>query len=294
MNATYQRRFRWLLAVTLLLAGVTVAGRAIAQDAPAADAPADAAAPAADGAAPAPAADAPAGDAADETDAADTKETEPQSTLSWLIHTSGFIGLFLLLISIYFVALVIQLFGEMRPKVAAPPELLEQCEALLAKRDYNGIYQTAKASTSDLGRMIAAGLGALSSGLPEAREAIDREGEAATVQMEKRISMLAVIGSLGPMIGLLGTLKGMISSFSEIATGGQQIDASRVAFGISEALVLTFEGVFLSVPAIFFYAYFKNRVATLSVLIQNAADAFLRRVHASARGPAQPASTTSP
>lgn len=278
MNARYQRRFRWLLAVTLLFVGIATAARATAQDAePAADTPA----------ADAPAPDAGAGDEAEETVA------ETQSTLEWLIETSGLIGLFLLLISIYFVALVIQLFGELRPKVVAPPELLEQCEALLAKRDYNGIYQTAKASPSDLGRMIAAGLGALSSGLGEAREAIDREGEAATVQMEKRISMLAVIGSLGPMIGLLGTLKGMISSFGEIANSGQQIDASKVAFGISEALVLTFEGVFLSVPAIFFYAFFRNRVATLSVLTQNAADAFLRRVHASARGPAQPAGTAS-
>jgi biopolymer transport protein ExbB len=286
MNARYRRRFRWLMAITLLLAGVAPAARAIAQDAdaaaetPAADTPA----PAAD------AADAPTGD--EVTD--DTKDTPPesQSSLEWLIETSGLIGLVLLLISIYFVALVIQLFGELRPKVIAPPELLEQGEALLAKRDYNGIYQTAKASPSDLGRMIAAGLGALSSGLGEAREAIDREGEAATVQMEKRISMLAVIGSLGPMIGLLGTLKGMIASFSVIAMSDAQLKASEVAGGISEALVLTFEGVILSVPAIFFYAFFRNRVATLSVLAQNAADAFLRRVHASARGPAQAAAGT--
>lgn len=279
MNAPFERRLRWitpgwLTALAFTLVCVITAARATAQD--------DGAAPASD----APAAETPAaGDEAAEGEAGETEgdaAPETQSTLTWLIETSGLIGLFLLLISIYFVALVIQLFGELRAKVVAPPELLEQCEALLAKRDYNGIYQTAKASPSDLGRMIAAGLGALSSGLPEAREAIDREGEATTVQMEKRISMLAVIGSLGPMIGLLGTLKGMIASFSVIATSDQQLKASEVAGGISEALVLTFEGVLLSVPAIFFYAYFKNRVATLSVLMQNAADAFLRRVHASA------------
>src|SRR4029079_7225335 len=100
------------------------------------------------------------------------------------------------------------------------------------------------------------GMVALSAGLGEARESMDRMGEAITVEMEKRISMLAVVGTLGPLIGLLGTLKGMISSFSVIAIGDTQMKASEVAAGISEALVLTFEGVILSVPAIYFFALF--------------------------------------
>jgi biopolymer transport protein ExbB len=101
--------------------------------------------------------------------------------------------------------------------------------------------------------------------------------------------MLAVVGTLGPLIGLLGTLKGMISSFSVIAMGETQLKASEVAAGISEALVLTFEGVILSVPAIYFFALFKNRVASLSVSTLNVADDFIRRVHATAHKKAAPA-----
>ena len=91
--------------------------------------------------------------------------------------------------------------------------------------------------------------------------------------------MLAVIGTLGPLIGLLGTLKGMIASFSVIALSDTQLKASEVAGGISEALILTFEGVGLSVPAIYFFAVFKNRVSSLSVQAMNTADEFLRRIH---------------
>jgi biopolymer transport protein ExbB len=101
--------------------------------------------------------------------------------------------------------------------------------------------------------------------------------------MERKISMLAVLGTLGPMIGLLGTLKGMISSFSVIALYDTQLKASQVAGGISEALLLTFEGVALSVPAIYFYAVFKNRVSTLSVQTQLDADEFIRMVSNEAR-----------
>lgn len=214
----------------------------------------------------------------------------PQSALAWLVHTSGWIGGVLLLMSFYFVALIIQCFLELRPQMVAPPDLVEELEALLAKRDFQGIYRAAKDSPTGLGQLVASGLAALSGGFAEAREAIDRAGESITVEMEKRISMLAVIGSLGPLIGLLGTLKGMISSFSVIARSETQLKPSEVAGGISEALLITFEGVALSVPAIFFFAFFKNRVASLSLHAITTADDFLKRVHGGAQSrPAAPA-----
>ncbi len=214
-----------------------------------------------------------------ETPAAPKSEAKSKSTLWWIIETSGLIGAFLLLVSIYFVGLVVQLFMELRAPVVAPPELMEKCEALLVKRDFNGIYKIAKDSACELGQLIATGLSALSFGFDHARETIDRQSEEITVGWEKRISMLAVIGTLGPLVGLLGTLKGMIGSFSVIALSDTQLKASEVAGGISEALILTFEGVGLSVPAIYFFAVFKNRVSSLSVQTLNAADDFLFRVH---------------
>jgi biopolymer transport protein ExbB len=205
-----------------------------------------------------------------------------KSSLAWIIETSGWIGAFLLVISIFFIATVMRLFIELREPIVAPRELLQECETLLAKRDYNAIYRLAKESSCELGQLIATGMAGLSSGLADAREQIDRLGEAITVEMEKRISMLAVVGTLGPLIGLLGTLKGMIASFSVIAMSDTQLKASEVASGISEALVLTFEGVILSVPAIYFFAVFKNRIASLSVQTINIADDFVRRVHTAA------------
>ena len=215
----------------------------------------------------------------------------PQSALMWIIHTSGWIGALLLIISIYFIANVMQLFMELRAAIVMPPQLIEQCEDLLAKRDFNAIYKAVKESPSELGQLIATGMVSLSSGLADAREAVDRQGEVVTVDMEKRISMLAVVGTLGPLIGLLGTLKGMISSFSVIARSDAQMKASEVAGGISEALILTFEGVGLSVPAIYFFALFKNRVASLSVQALNTADDFIRRLYLAAQKRPAPETT---
>jgi biopolymer transport protein ExbB len=97
------------------------------------------------------------------------------------------------------------------------------------------------------------------------------------------------------MIGLLGTLKGMIASFSVIAMSkGTAIKSDEVAGGISEALLLTFEGVLLSVPAIYFFALFRNRIATISSNTTLLADQMLRRIyHAAQAKPGAAPSTAS-
>lgn len=202
----------------------------------------------------------------------------PKSRFLWVIYSSGVIGAVILGLSIYFVATVIRLFIELRPEIAMPIDEVAQCEQLLEERNYQGLYDFASKCQSLYGRLVTVGIAELPSGLAEAREVMDRNADAETVDMERKISMLAVLGTLGPMIGLVGTLKGMISSFSVIALSDVQLKASEVAGGISEALLLTFEGVALSVPAIYFFAVFKNRVAKISVDTLLAADALVRRI----------------
>ena len=126
-------------------------------------------------------------------------------------------------------------------------------------------------------------MGELSAGLDEARDAMERVADVQVVEMEKKISMLAVLGTLGPMIGLLGTLTGMIKSFSVIARSDTQLKASEVAGGISEALLLTFEGVALSLPAIYFFAVFKNRVMSIAANTMLQADDFMKKLAQAAK-----------
>ena len=136
----------------------------------------------------------------------------PESFLLWVVRCSGLIGVVILLLSIYFVSTVSRLFWEMRVEMASPPELVQQCEGLLEQRDFKGIYGLVKQDDSFFSRLLTTGISELPNGLAEAREAVERVGEAITAEMEKKISMLAVLGTLGPMIGLLGTLKGMIAA----------------------------------------------------------------------------------
>lgn len=210
-----------------------------------------------------------------------------QNFVWWVIKTSGPIGLLIFGLSVYFVAMSSRLFLELRPAVAMPPDLMQDIQQKMEKRDYKGIYSSVKERDCLFTKVTAAGMGELSSGLDEARDAMERVAEVQAVEMDKKISMLAVLGTLGPMIGLLGTLQGMIKSFSVIAMSDTQLKASEVAEGISEALLLTFEGVALSVPAIYFFAVFKNRVMAITANTMLHADDFMKKLAQAAKAAAK-------
>jgi biopolymer transport protein ExbB len=218
--------------------------------------------------------------------AADKTGHEGESYFMWIMRVSFPIGLLILGLSIYFVATISRLFIEMRPVVAIPPEVMARCEALLEQRDFKSIFGVVKDDNSFFSTALSTGIAELPNGLAEAREAMEKVGESVTAEMEKKISMLAVLGTLGPMIGLLGTLSGMIAAFGVIARSGQGIKPGEVADAISSALVLTFEGVLLSVPAIYFFAVFRNRVSLISVTTMVRADQFLRHFAHAARSKA--------
>ena len=209
---------------------------------------------------------------------ADAKPKQ-MNTLYWLLQVSGPIGILIFVLSIYFVAVAIKQAFVLRLSVAAPPEMVDAATKLIEEKKPKDLMALLNEDDSYFSQALVAGISELRFGIEEAREKLDRKAEVLTVQMERSISILAVIGTLGPMIGLLGTLKGMISSFSVIAMSGVALDAAKVAEGISEALVITFEGVFLSVPAIFLYSIFRNRISQISVETTMLADDCLRSVY---------------
>jgi biopolymer transport protein ExbB len=206
-----------------------------------------------------------------------------KSYFRFLIEASGLIGLFILILSVYFVATISRLFWEFRMPVAVPPEIVGRSQDLLGQRDFKGVFAVVKDDDAIFSRLLSTGITELPNGLAEARDAMERVGESIRVEMEKRISVLAVLGTLGPMIGLVGTLMGMIKAFSEIAQGGAELNAQRIALAISMALVITLEGVSLSVPAIWFFSLFRNRVSVITTNAGVEADQFLRHFAHAAR-----------
>jgi biopolymer transport protein ExbB len=241
--------------------------------------------------------EAPAPAAAAAPDAEPTTAAPPakKSMLRWAIEASGPIGIFLVGLSIYFTALVIRLFLEFRVSEAVPPALIERLETAIKARQFQDAYDACRDDNSFLARMVRTGVANLPNGRPEAKEAMNDTAAEIVLGMEARTSYLATIGTLGPMIGLVGTIFGMIMSFQEIATAaGSQPKPEKVAEGISTALFITLEGVSIAVPAIFFFAFFRNRIAQIAMEATKVADRTIAAFWAAAKNPQAAAPAAAP
>ena len=150
-----------------------------------------------------------------------------------------------------------------RRDTLCPQELVDSFEERLNEKDFQGAYDLARTDESVLGQVLSAGLAKLSRGYNKALEGMQEVGEEESMKLEHRLSYMALIGNLSPMIGLLGTVQGMIASFQVIATGGSTPKPSDLAAGISQALFTTLIGLAVAIPAIAAYNVLRNRVSRL-------------------------------
>ena len=187
-----------------------------------------------------------------------------ESLLGWLMHSLGlfYIVIFLSL-SFITVALFIMNFLSVRRESVCPQHLVEGFEAHLDEKQYQEAYELAKTDESFLGSVLSAGLAKLSTSYQHALSAMQEVGAEENMKLEHRLSYLALIGSLSPMIGLFGTVDGMIRSFYTIANGGGTPDPNKLAEGISTALLTTLIGLAIAIPAIAGYNILRNRVQRL-------------------------------
>jgi len=205
---------------------------------------------------------------ADDKDDAEKKEAEKKkdkSYLQWIKDALGWeYSIVFLLISLTFVALLVMNLLNARREAVCPLSLVETFETHLGQGQFQEAYDLSNTDESFLGQVLAAGLAKVSTGgYAEAIEAMQEVGEEETMKMEHRLSYIALIGTISPMVGLFGTVHGMINAFTEIAIQGSTPDASRLANGISTALFTTLVGLFIAIPAIVAFNILKNKVARL-------------------------------
>ena len=177
-----------------------------------------------------------------------------------IIESAGWLfGPLLIIMSVVLIALCVLLALDLRMSVAIPPGFVDEFIDTVNKRKFKEAFDMARNDTSFLGRVLTAGMSRLQYGLEDAREAALNMLESIRSSKEQLNNYTAVIGSLGPLIGLVGTVLGMIRSFQVLASG-TGINAAKLAEGIAEALSITFLGIAVSVPAIFFNAFYRNRI----------------------------------
>ncbi|HMO12880.1 MAG TPA: MotA/TolQ/ExbB proton channel family protein [Pirellulaceae bacterium] len=186
-----------------------------------------------------------------------------RNVLVWAFRSLGFYFVIFLALSFTLVALAVMNLLSARRDNICPDHLVEGFEANLNEKRYQEAYELAKSDESFLGNVLSSGLAKLSSGYSHAIEAMQEVGEEESMKLEHRLSYLALIGTISPMIGLLGTVHGMITSFNTIAQATGSPDSTKLAEGISTALVTTFAGLLIAIPAIAAYNILRNRIQRL-------------------------------
>jgi biopolymer transport protein ExbB len=165
-----------------------------------------------------------------------------------------------LIMSIILVALVVRSLLAIQKNNFVPDDLIEGVDASLGEKNAQAAVELVRADESFLGLVLSAGLGKLQKGKEAALEAMQVVGESETMRTEHMLSYLALIGNIAPMVGLLGTVQGMVTSFGKIANSEATPKPSELAGGIEQALYTTLFGLFLAIPAITIYNILRNRV----------------------------------
>lgn len=221
---------------------------------------------------------APAADPAPAAGAAADAPVQSRSFLTYIARACGwFWGPAFLLVSFILVALIMMNLLQVRRDVLLPSQFVEEFEQKLNAKDFQGAYEFARGDESFVGRVLAAGMGRLSRGYPEAVEGMQEAGEDENMALEHRLSYVALIGSIAPMMGLMGTVQGMISSFDKIALSAVSPKPSELADGISTALVTTLIGLVLAIPAMTFHSILKNRIQRLVLEIGMVSEGLMGR-----------------
>ncbi|MDD4267586.1 MAG: MotA/TolQ/ExbB proton channel family protein [Thermoguttaceae bacterium] len=189
---------------------------------------------------------------------------ESESYLVFLFRSLGWtFSLTFLALSFITVALFVMNLLAVRRDALIPETLVQTFEGHLNEKRYQEAYEIAKADESFLGLVLSAGLEKLQSGYAQAIEAMQEVGEVESMKLEHRNSHLGLVGMISPMVGLLGTVVGMVASFRTIAESPTTPKPSELAAGISQALITTLIGLLIAIPAIGAYNILKNRLARL-------------------------------
>ncbi len=170
----------------------------------------------------------------------------------------------LILMSIANVSLSLTLWRENQEALVMPPRVLGEFRDRLQSGRYRDAIDLAAIERSDLARTLRAALTQAPAGAEAMVRAAEEQADVLLAERLRRIERLNILGQVAPMIGLFGTVYGMIVAFMVIASTGGSADPVMLAGGIGTALVTTFWGLLIAIPATAVYALVRNRAIALS------------------------------
>ena len=206
----------------------------------------------------------------------------PERITLWdMALNGGWIMLVLVLLLILAIYIFIERFLTLNGalKGEEDEQFMDKIRSYVHEGDVDSARNLAKETGTPLGRMISKGFSRLGRPLPDIQAAIENEGQLEVARLEKHVSYVATIASLGPMIGFLGTVTGMITAFQDMAHAGNNIDISLLSTGIYEAMVTTVGGLIVGIICYFLNNLLVSRINKVVFELEVRANEFMDLLH---------------
>jgi biopolymer transport protein ExbB len=187
-----------------------------------------------------------------------------------IIYAGGWLMAPIILCSVLALTIIAERFWALRRRNVVPEGVGKQVEEWAARHELDRRHIDQLRSDSAMGRVLAAALVNRHRSRTVIKEAVEDTGRHVVHELERFLNTLGTIAGISPLLGLLGTVIGMIKVFSAILVHGVG-NANQLAGGISEALITTAAGLTVAIPSFFFYRYFKGRVAAYVVSMEEQA-----------------------
>ena len=184
-----------------------------------------------------------------------------------LVKSGGWLMLPIVLCSIAVLAICIERFLALNPNKISPPQTLGQVWGWIKNNQLDAAQLKSLRNSSPLGRILAAGLSNSRHGRDVMKESIQEAASHVIHDLERYLNTLGTIAAIAPLLGLLGTVIGMIKVFTEIILQGTG-NAAVLAGGISEALITTAAGLSVAIPALIMHRFFSRRIDTVVVTLE--------------------------
>jgi biopolymer transport protein ExbB len=178
-------------------------------------------------------------------------------SIGGLIKDSGPIGWCIILLSIVALALIIEAFTSLKRDKLAPPDQIDEIQALFDEGQYQEAMNLCEEEPNYFTRVCAAGISKIGHDFEVIEKSIEEMGDEESIKLHQKIGWLSLISNIAPMMGLLGTVAGMVAAFKKIASSGGQASPAELAAGISVALLTT---MFVAIPTTAVFAFLRNRM----------------------------------
>lgn len=194
----------------------------------------------------------------------------------------------ILLASVVAMAIVIERLWTLQHRRVAPDNLVAGVWQTLRSKAFDADALEALRSGSPLGRVLAAGLSNRQRERHIIKESIEEAGRLVVFELERHLNTLGTIAAVSPLLGLLGTVFGMIQMFGSLKVAGAG-NPAELAGGIGQALITTAAGLLVAIPALYFYRYLRGHVESLVITMEQEAIKLVEVLHGErAEAPARP------